>query len=67
MSPSLPDRPPPDRPPPDRRCVRCGLPPIALHAPFCSAGCRDRDLLDWLGERHVLPGDDALDIAPGDD
>ena len=40
----------PDRPPSDRRCVRCGQPQAAAHAPFCSAGCRDRDLLDWLDE-----------------
>jgi endogenous inhibitor of DNA gyrase (YacG/DUF329 family) len=38
-----------------------------MWAPFCSAGCKDRDLLDWLGERHVLPGDDVLDNPAGDD
>jgi len=24
--------------------------------PFCSAGCKDRDLLQWLGEGYKLPG-----------
>jgi len=28
----------------------------AEHAPFCSQGCRDRDLLNWLGEGYRLPG-----------
>jgi endogenous inhibitor of DNA gyrase (YacG/DUF329 family) len=26
------------------------------HAPFCSQGCRDRDLLQWLGEGYRVPG-----------
>lgn len=45
-------------------CVRCGKPRSPAFAPFCSAGCKDRDLLDWFGERQVLLGDDgeALDI-----
>jgi endogenous inhibitor of DNA gyrase (YacG/DUF329 family) len=51
----------------DRPCVRCGKPQTAPHAPFCSAGCRDRDLLDWLDERHVLPADAALDNSVVDD
>ncbi len=46
------------------RCVRCGKPQTAAVAPFCSPGCKDRDLLDWLDERHVLPGlDDGGDDA----
>ncbi len=52
--------------PPICPCVRCGKPQSVAAAPFCSAGCKDRDLLDWLGERHVLPGDDLLDNTPGD-
>lgn len=31
----------------------------AQHAPFCSQGCRDRDLLNWLGEGYRLPGTQA--------
>lgn len=42
----------------------CRGPSTAAHTPFCSAVCRDRDLLNWLGERYVVPGlvdPDALD------
>ena len=49
-------------------CPICEKPASAAHAPFCSAGCRDRDLLQWLGEGYRLPGravdptgDDGLD------
>ena len=31
------------------------------HAPFCSQGCRDRDLLNWLGEGYRVPGAPAED------
>jgi len=54
--------------PPPPRCVRCSRPQAAAFAPFCSAGCKDRDLLDWLEERHVVPGpptDEALDSDDG--
>ncbi|HWW64947.1 MAG TPA: DNA gyrase inhibitor YacG [Sphingomonadaceae bacterium] len=37
-------------------CPYCGDPAVAEHAPFCSRGCRDRDLLKWLGEGYRLPG-----------
>ena len=47
-------------PRPDPLCVRCGKPQVSAFAPFCSAGCKDRDLLDWFGERHVLPGGETL-------
>lgn len=26
------------------------------HKPFCSRGCRDRDLLNWLGDSYRVPG-----------
>lgn len=54
------------RPPPDPRCVRCTRAQVTEFAPFCSPGCKDRDLLDWLDERHRLPGDDALDNGDDD-
>ncbi|WBO22430.1 DNA gyrase inhibitor YacG [Sphingomonas abietis] len=38
------------------RCPVCGKPVIAAHAPFCGQGCRDRDLLQWLGEGYRVPG-----------
>lgn len=37
-------------------CPICGKPPHALHAPFCSRGCKDRDLLQWLGDGYRIPG-----------
>ncbi len=49
----------------DRRradaCPVCGRPAIAAQTPFCSQGCRDRDLLQWLGEGYRLPGRTAAD------
>ncbi|HZF43369.1 MAG TPA: DNA gyrase inhibitor YacG [Sphingomonadaceae bacterium] len=47
--------------PPARRargsgCPLCGKPPVAKAAPFCSPGCRDRDLLAWLGDDYRVPG-----------
>jgi len=32
---------------------------VAAHAPFCSQGCRDRDLLQWLGDGYRIPGPPA--------
>ena len=37
-------------------CPLCGRPESADHAPFCSQGCRDRDLLNWLGGAYKTPG-----------
>jgi endogenous inhibitor of DNA gyrase (YacG/DUF329 family) len=44
-----------------RRCPICRKPAMAAHAPFCSAACRDRDLLAWLDERYVVPGKPMAD------
>lgn len=38
------------------RCPLCRHPAAPAHAPFCSARCRDRDLLNWLGEAYAVPG-----------
>jgi endogenous inhibitor of DNA gyrase (YacG/DUF329 family) len=45
----------------------CGKPTSDRHAPFCSQGCRDRDLLNWLGDAYRLPGRAADDseMQPG--
>ena len=50
------------------RCPLCGKPSAAPVGPFCSQGCRDRDLLNWLGDGYRVPGEpvaldgeDALD------
>jgi endogenous inhibitor of DNA gyrase (YacG/DUF329 family) len=40
-------------------CPLCGKPPTTDHAPFCSRGCKDRDLLKWLGEGYRIPGPPA--------
>lgn len=40
-------------------CPLCGKPPSGDHAPFCSRGCKDRDLLKWLGEGYRIPGPPA--------
>lgn len=37
-------------------CPVCGQPTDIENKPFCSRGCRDRDLLQWLGEGYRLPG-----------
>ena len=42
-------------------CPICRKPAVPAHAPFCSAACRDRDLLAWLDERYVVPGRPAAE------
>jgi hypothetical protein len=39
-----------------KTCPLCGKPESHEHAPFCSRGCKDRDLLKWLGEGYSIPG-----------
>ena len=40
-------------------CPLCGKPPKPDFAPFCSRGCKDRDLLKWLGDGYAIPGPPA--------
>lgn len=49
---------------PADHCPICGKPPRAQTRPFCSQGCRDRDLLQWLGDGYRLP---AAPTGEGDD
>jgi endogenous inhibitor of DNA gyrase (YacG/DUF329 family) len=42
-----------------KRCPICGKPENAGYAPFCGPGCKDRDLLKWLGEGYRIPGPPA--------
>ena len=42
-----------------QKCPLCGKPAGTSHAPFCSQGCRDRDLLNWLGDSYRAPGPPA--------
>ena len=57
-------------PPKARRhgCPLCGKPESVDHAPFCSQGCRDRDLLNWLGDAYRVagpPADEGVDSDGG--
>ena len=40
-------------------CPLCAKPTAAEHQPFCSRGCKDRDLLNWLGDAYRVPGPPA--------
>lgn len=40
-------------------CPFCESPASPAFAPFCSRGCRDRDLLQWLGDGYRIPGPPA--------
>lgn len=57
----------PKRATPDR-CPLCSAPSQHEFAPFCSRGCKDRDLLQWLGEGYRIPGRalDPDEIASGE-
>ncbi|EQB30924.1 DNA gyrase inhibitor YacG [Sphingobium ummariense] len=44
-------------------CPICGQPSSPATRPFCSAACRDRDLLQWLGEGYRVPGASATPEA----
>ena len=39
-----------------RPCPLCRKPARADFTPFCSKACKDRDLLQWLGEGYAVPG-----------
>ena len=51
-------------------CPLCGKPPSPEHTPFCSRGCKDRDLLKWLSDGYRIPGPpaetDGLDSEDSD-
>ena len=40
-------------------CPICDKPTSPAHKPFCGQGCRDRDLLQWLGEGYRIPAGPA--------
>ena len=56
--------------PKSKQCPYCGKPPSKDDAPFCSRGCKDRDLLKWLGEGYRIPGPsvppDGVDTEDGE-
>ncbi len=39
-----------------KKCPVCGNCEAAEFAPFCSRGCKDRDLLKWLDGGYRIPG-----------
>jgi endogenous inhibitor of DNA gyrase (YacG/DUF329 family) len=43
-------------PPKASPCPVCGQPASTDARPFCGSRCRDRDLLQWLGEGYRIPG-----------
>ena len=50
-----------------KTCPLCGKPETPDQAPFCSRGCKDRDLLRWLDEGYRIagpPADPDLPEAP---
>jgi uncharacterized protein len=59
----------PNPPKPRKGCPLCGKPSAPDFAPFCSPGCKDRDLLKWLGDGYAIPGppaDHGLDSLEDD-
>jgi endogenous inhibitor of DNA gyrase (YacG/DUF329 family) len=44
-------------------CPGCSKPARPEYEPFCSQGCRDRDLLRWLDDGYRIPGP-PVDIDP---
>ncbi len=42
-----------------KRCPLCKHAEHPDYAPFCSRGCKDRDLLKWLGEGYRIAGPPA--------
>lgn len=52
-------------------CPLCAKPASPDHAPFCSRGCKDRDLLKWLGEGYRIAGppvdSERVDSGESDD
>ena len=46
------------------RCPICGRPRDRRFRPFCSAHCRDQDLLHWLDGTYAIP---VVDEEPDDE
>ncbi len=42
-------------------CPVCRKPVRQEFAPFCGQGCKDRDLLQWLGDGYRIPGPATVD------
>ena len=48
-------------------CPMCGRPAVEAVRPFCSPGCRHRDLGRWLTEGYVIQTGGGLGEAPAED
>jgi endogenous inhibitor of DNA gyrase (YacG/DUF329 family) len=48
-------------------CPVCGAPTAPETRPFCGTACRDRDLLQWLGEGYRVPGKPHSADRPDDE
>ena len=50
-------------------CPLCKKPAVADYSPFCSRGCKDRDMLQWLGDGYRIPGraDESETLDSGGD
>lgn len=50
---------------PGRSCAYCRRQPaVAAFRPFCSAGCRSRDLNAWLSDSYAIPaGSDEDELS----
>ena len=44
-------------------CPLCGRASVLTHRPFCSRGCKDRDLINWLGDAYRVAGPPAGEEA----
>lgn len=42
-------------------CPICKRPSTQESRPFCSEGCKNRDLLQWLNDGYAIPGPAAPD------
>jgi endogenous inhibitor of DNA gyrase (YacG/DUF329 family) len=49
------------------RCPVCGNLRDQRFRPFCSARCRDQDLLNWLGGRYAIPAQESEADTEEDD
>ena len=46
------------------RCPICKKPGVQAFRPFCSRGCRDRDLINWVDEGYKMPAAPEEDEQP---
>ncbi len=46
------------------KCPVCRKPVVHEFRPFCSRGCRDRDLINWVDERYRSPAVSEEDKKP---